>query len=201
MSTTPTNRNEALLEELADFETAKYLGDELELRHTHDYVNDVRRKVVEAYLPKEGEQFDVTDPESTNTLLATLRDIEKSNQFLVKMNFDKRKEANRAKVDEDTANMIGGVASVLQAAMRARQERAKALAQRSAPPKPDEKVLSQVEGNELAASNIEHEELDVNEFKKGIIAKGLDPRFTLDESGNIIPRDRDAEERQFDNQP
>lgn len=194
------SRTDALLEELADYETSQFLNDEKEFHYTQDYVQNVRRQVVEAYLPKAGEKFDITDPESTNSLLATLRDMEKSTQFKVNMNFNKRKERARNETEQDANTIIGGAVSVLQAAMRARQERAKTQAQRTQPPTPDAKELDKVEVNQLAVENPNYEETDVTEFTKTIIGKGLDPRYKLDDEGNVVPRDLDKEEAGFDTQ-
>lgn len=195
------NRTDALLDELADYEVSQYLNDEKEFHYTQDFVQNVRRQVVEAYLPKEpGEKLDISDPESTNSLLATLRDMEKSTQFKVNMNFNKRKERARNETEQDANNIMGGAVSVLQAAMRARQERAKAQAQRTAPPSPDAQQMSKVDVNQLAVENPVYEDTDVTEFTKTIIGKGLDPRYTLDEDGNVISRDLAQEEKSFDQQ-
>lgn len=198
MSQPTRNRLQDALAELEDFETSQYINDEHDRRDTHFYTQNIRRQIIEAYLPKApGEKLVLDDPEVTNSVLKALADMDKAEQFKAKLNLEKRKHADAKKSEEEANQMMGGVAEVIKAAMSQRQERARQAAQRTTPPTPDPHQLSKVEINQIAVDNVEHEELDVTAFTKGIIAEGLDPRFVLDEEGNIVPRNLDEEEKAF----
>lgn len=155
---------------------AKGLYSEETLERT-EYVQEIRKRIIDE-LAKDAINF--VDGEQANTLLSALRDYEK--QELHKDKLIKDTEEN----DKDRAIAQDAINIANELRLQRRNKSPEVIDPYAVIPEMDESISAEVD--ELAASERKFKSSEWSDFRKKMITEGHDPRYTVDEEGNIVPR-------------
>lgn len=153
-----------------------------------EFVQEVRKKVIDE-LSKEAMSY--RDPETANVLLAALRDYEKQELHKDKQAHDSEE------ADKDRAIAQDAISIANELRQQRRNRRLNNEAEHDFDPTvgiPDvEEANISEEADVAAASERKFSGTDWNTFRKKMIAEGHDPRYMLDDDGNVVPRKQNDE--------
>lgn len=151
-----------------------------EIAQRLEFVQEIRIKTINAIDKKYGENAMWAGDEGLSiTMTGLLRDLEK--QELTKLKLIKEKESGDENLD------IAAQALAILAQIRAVPRNAEPESTSDVPPPVIDHHRLNASPDEIAIQEKGYKEISWNEFQKQMIAKGADPRYTLDENGNIVP--------------
>lgn len=145
-----------------------------------EFVQEARKQIIDELMK---DKINYRDPEAANVLLSALRDYEKQELHKDKQAHDAEEADKDRAIAQDAIN----IANELRMQRRQNKDAQEVIDPTVTVPDIGEGDIDE-EPDVRAASIKKFESTDWHEFRKKMIAEGHDPRYTVDENGDIVPR-------------